>query len=244
MNSDDKYQVYCLSLNNEKRKQNMLRRFNSIDINCIFCGGVTFEDDRIKGRNIDDSTKRLWSCMYGHLDMMKNFYFNCDKELGIFCEDDIYVHKDLKKLLPKIICDFKILKLDILLLGYLSYFKIDKLPKQCIDYELKHINKNKEYNYHDYPDELLGTQMYMLTKPYAHYIIKKYSNGYADETILDTNLTPFGSDWLITKDTKYKALISPILAVEDYDSKYDNHGQNIFHKECYDTHFDPNLFVV
>ena len=84
MTSENNYQFYCLSYNNEKRCNNMKKRFNKLDLSCIFYTGVNFEDMRIKNFEIDEATKQIWSCMYGHLDMINNFYHN-----------DKYVDKNL-----------------------------------------------------------------------------------------------------------------------------------------------------
>ena len=65
----EQYQMYCLSYNNKIKRQNMKRRFDSINIKCIFYDGVSFEDSRIKDRNICNSTKKnvvlyVWSFRY------------------------------------------------------------------------------------------------------------------------------------------------------------------------------------
>ena len=45
--------------------------------------------------------------------MIYNFYYKTNKKYGIFCEDDIHIHKDLIEIMPKILLDFNILNLDI-----------------------------------------------------------------------------------------------------------------------------------
>ena len=242
MSENTEYQFYCLSVNNEERKQNMQRRFNTANINCNIYEGVYFDDSRIKVRLINDGTKKVWSCMYGHLDMIRQFY-NSDKQIGIFCEDDIYIHINMKNLLPKIIDDFNSMKLDILLLGYLLPFK----PYNSSPFEIKYNSFNSNgvnYTYHEYPNDLWGTQMYMLSKTYAKYILDKYESTYADETLLNSTLTPFSADWIITKDTYNKALISPLLAVEDGKSNYNHYVQQQFHNQCHTTHFEKDLFII
>lgn len=222
------YQVYCLSFNNPERRENMIKRFNHVNINCIFNSGVSMDDDRMapgKGGN---------SCMYGHLDMITDFY-NSDKEIGIFCEDDICIHKDLSIILPEVIEDFKIMSLDIILLGYLLPYKISNPNSIC---------NTTKYNYYNYDDELWGTQMYMLSKSYAKYIIDTYSTNYAESSIINTNLIPFSADWTITKDTLNRAIIYPMLALEDGKKIYNHEGQQNFHDRCHNEHFDPNIFII
>ena len=240
MTSENNYQFYCLSYNNQERCNNMKKRFNKLNIPCIFYTGVIFEDMRIKNFEIDEATKRVWSCMYGHLDMIHEFYHNGSKEFGIFCEDDIYLHKDLKKVLKKILFDFKILNLDILLLSYLVPFQI---TKDMSIFPLKHsVSTGSDYKYHDYPDDVWGTQMYVLSKKQAKNILDKYYCNYAEKTINNKSIKTFSVDWTITKEGN-KALISPILAIEDNKTKYKDIGQQKFHNDCFHAHFN-SLFIT
>ena len=93
-NNDD-YYFSCLNFDNEERKKKIEERFKILDINYNFNKGVNFDDDRIK--NVPEAYKRVFSCTYGHLDGIYNFYHNTNKKYGIFCEDDINIHKSLKQ---------------------------------------------------------------------------------------------------------------------------------------------------
>ena len=62
--------------------------------------------------------------------MIKDFYFNTKFEYAIFCEDDVYIHKDLKNNISKIINDFKENKLDILLLSLFNFKSSFKLWRE------------------------------------------------------------------------------------------------------------------
>uniref|UniRef100_A0A6C0ERX5 Glycosyltransferase n=1 Tax=viral metagenome TaxID=1070528 RepID=A0A6C0ERX5_9ZZZZ len=246
---NEQYQVYCLSFNNETKKQNMKRRFDAININCIFNEGVSFDDERLANRGLSLQGNQVWSCMYGHLDMINHFYYNTDKQFGIFCEDDIYIHKDLKNIIPKVIVDFVILKLDVLLMGYLVQYKI---TEHHAGYPLKYIPNNdcsdtegNIYQYHSYPNEVWGSQMYMLSRSHAKYLLDTYSasSGFAEKSILPDATCPFSPDWIITKEGN-RALISPLLAIEDNSYNSHHYGQNSFHRSCHEAHFDEKLFVV
>jgi len=235
------YQFFCLSFNNNTRKENMKRRFETIGVDCIFNEGVSSEDIRIKGRNV---YTKCWSCMYGHLDMINDFYYNTNKSFGVFCEDDILIHKDLYNLMPKIMSDFDYLNLDVLLLGYLLQFKVDK-NNYYTNFSIKNTHDDSgTYTYHHFSNDVWGTQMYMLSRNSAKKILDKYSfsSGYADKTMLDSTLIPFSADWTITKDGN-RALISPILAVEDNETNYEHDGQQIFHKNCFNAHYVDGLFL-
>jgi GR25 family glycosyltransferase involved in LPS biosynthesis len=248
--SKENYQFYCLSFNNPVRKANMERRFKTAGIDCIMYEGVPPEDNRIEklGRG---HIQTIWSCMYGHLDMISDFVQNTEKEFGIFCEDDIYIHKDLKKLMPQIMKDFNHLQLDVLLLGYLLHFRVEKnngYPEYALKNPLDNSSPSCDseiYSYHNYPDGVWGTQMYMLSRTSAKTLLNKYdfSSGYAERTLHDPTLVPFTADWTITKDGN-RALITPILAVEDNQTNYEHEGQRNFHRACFDNHFVSELFIT
>jgi hypothetical protein len=245
-NNNNSYEFYCLSLNNKERKESMKSRFTNLGINPKFYQGVSFNDKRISDRKIDDNVKRVWSCMYGHLDMIYYFYHNTDKEYGVFCEDDLLIHKDLKCFMPKIINDFKELNLDVLLLSYLIQTKINEnLPgfKLKTSQNLNYSNSmDSTYKYHNYQDQVWGTQMYMLSKKQAGILLNKYYTDYADRSIKDTNMVPFSADWLLTKDGN-RSVIFPMVASEDNLTIYENHGQHNFHKTCFSINFDKDTFI-
>ena len=236
----ENYQFYCLFNNNEGRCNNMKKYFNKLKLSCIFYAGVDFEDIRIRNFEIDEDTKHVWSRMYGHLDMIYDFYHNKCEEFGVFCEDDIYLHKDLKKVLKKILFDFKILNLDILLLSYLVPFKI---TKDTIDFPLKHtITTSSIYKYHDYPDYIQGGKMYILSKTQAKTMLDKYYSNYAEKTIYDKNKIIFSVDSTIIKEGN-RALISPILAIIDNKNMCKNLEQQNFNTNCFYIHFNW-LFIT
>ena len=240
----DRTKFYCLNYNNEKRKKDMKRRFETLNINCVFSQGVDFADKRISDYSelIDDGTKRVWSCMYGHLDMIHDFYYKTNKDFGIFCEDDIYLHKNLTNYWPRICLDFTSLKLDVLLLGYL----LQTNPNDSSDFAMQRLFINSSpFTYYSFPDYVWGTQMYMLSRKHAKYLLDKYGSmsGYAERTITDKSITPFSADWTLTKDGN-RAIITPIIVVEDNATDYSNDGQGSFHKKCFDLHFKEKLFII
>lgn len=237
---NNNYDIYCLSFNNLKRREEMEYRFKQLDIVCSFYDGVNNNDPRIFNNN---KNSIVWSYTLGHIDMIQNFYDNSEKEFGIFCEDDIFIHKDFNKLIPDIIEDFKLMELDVLLLGYLIPFKISS---QYNGFELKSVNNDSnndlKYVYHNYPNDLWGAQMYTLTKKHAKYLLDKYTIEYAIRTLNDNTLQPFSSDWTITKEGN-KALIYPMLAVETADKKSGHQGQDTFHENCKKMNYDPNMYI-
>ena len=217
---------YCLNFYENKRDE-LKKRFDHLNIDCFFYNGVSFLDDRIQKYEY----KKAASNIIGHIDMIKKF-LNSDYEFGIFCEDDIYINKDLIKNLSTICNDFKNLNLDILLLGYLLPYKIN-----VYNPHFKLLHNNDNLSYYTYNDDLWGTQMYMYSKKQAKYIIEKYNNDY------NNNEIPFSADFILTKDAKNRALITPIMAIEDNSNVIDDYYQNEYHKNCFNCNFDKDLFL-
>nr|QBK89602.1 MAG: glycosyltransferase family 25 [Pithovirus LCPAC001] len=229
----DSAQFYCLSFKNPKRKKNMEDRFKAVGLKCTFSSGVEFTDSRIKGRL--DLIKRVFSIMYGHLDMIKDFYYNSGSEYGVFCEDDIHIHKNLAKNMPQILRDFDYMKLDVLLLGYLS---IQKINKNITGFNLLK-TENNGYRYYHFPNFIWGTQMYLLSKKHAKYLIDKYNTEYADKSQKNPRMVHFAADWTLTKDGN-RALITPIMAVEAMEKEYIN---DVFRVKCHTAHYDSEYYI-
>ena len=227
------YDIYCLSFKNPERKAQMEARFKQLEIDCIFSDGVDNNDPRIA-----NNEGVGWSMMLGALDILQRFY-NSGKEFGIFCENDVYLHKDLKTMLPKIIEDFKLLSLDVLLLGYLIPFEI---KSHYQGFELNCDNTNLNYVYHNYPNDLWGGQMILFSKKYAKAILDKYTVEYAIKARTDTSLPPFSGDHTITKDGN-RAIIYPMLAVETADKAYGHWGQGTFHENCKKCNYNPDIYI-
>jgi hypothetical protein len=236
----DKCGFYCLSFQNPERKAAMENRFEKLGVDIFMYPGVTFDDERIEGRILDHHTKRTWSFTYGHFDLIREFYFNSEKEYGVFCEDDIFIRKDFIEHLPKIINNFETMNLDLLLLGYLTQYTIDenhsgiylKGPKSTSDHP---------FSYYNLPDFIWGAQMYMLSRKQAWELIGKYSPPYADISLTNHSMTPFNSDWTITKEGN-RALLYPMIALEDGKTKYLDGGQHNYHQECHHNNYEPELF--
>jgi GR25 family glycosyltransferase involved in LPS biosynthesis len=238
-NIDDICDFHCLNFKNEQRKISMEKRFLTLDISCNFYEGCDLEQDiRIKEYKIGPS-----SCMYGHLDMIYQFYYQSNKPYGIFCEDDILIHKDFKKILPKIIQDFNYFKLDVLLLGYLITFSISEYYNE---FPLKNNIYTKTevfpFNYHEFNNDIWGTQMYMISRENAKKILDKYYVGYLEKTVKDSNLIPFSADWTITKDGN-RALLYPLIVIEDGKQNYDHNGQHNFHYNSFFNNYLEEIHI-
>jgi len=215
---------YLVNYNDDTRLNNIIRRFESIGINFKLLPPVSYEDERIKQANFD---KRICHITVQHLDKMKDFIYNTNFEHCIICEDDVLPSKYLKEDLLKIVQEFDKLNLDILLLGYLINFSIINESFKLID---------RSYSYHNYSDQLWGTQMYIINRKHAKFLLNKYTIEWANNN-LDK---PYAADWTITKEGK-RAILNPMLAVEEGDIKANCSGQSNYHQNCFKFNFNDNF---
>lgn len=130
---------------------------------------------------------------------------------------------------------FKSLNLDVLLLGYLS---IQKINRKINEFKLLK-PENDTYKYYHFPDFIWGTQMYMISKKHAKYLLDKYNTEYADKSQLDSKMVHFSADWTLTKDGN-RALITPIMTVEVMKSKCSN---DVFRMRCHKAHYNSELYI-
>lgn len=218
--------IYCFSFGNPDRKDRLQKRFELAGLKCTFVEPTLSTDPQIKS----PLQPRNTAIMLDHLKMIRHFYEETKAEQGIFCEDDIYIRKSIKDDLPNIVKNFTELNLDLLLLGYLLPFN---LHSNFSNYSLKSL-----YTYHSYPDDLWGAEMYMLSRKQAKYLLDKYTIEFA----LKHPEIPFASDWTITKEGN-RAMIYPMLAVEEGQVNTDHQGQINYHRQCAKIQYDPRFYT-
>jgi len=220
--------IYVINFNDDNRKQRMIERFNTMDIELKFTPAVYLTDSRIPSQSDPKIEKRTWAIMLQHLDSIRDFLENTLSTHCIICEDDIMISKKFKDDLPNILQNFNQLKLDVLLLGYLLPFKLNENT----------YFKPKSYQYYDFPNDLWGSQMYLISRAYAKFLLDKYTIEFAINN-LDK---PYSPDWVITKNGN-KAILYPMIAVEEGETKTTHDGQNNFHKRCFEANYDANIFI-
>lgn len=220
--------LYCVCTTNAERISRMSNRFSSL--------GLYHELVPSPG-----------TCMDGHLLCLEKFV-STGSEFGIVCEDDIHIRRDFLQELPIVLEQFKKLQLDILLLGYLLDFPL--MQHQLNFGDLPIIAPI--FSYHSYGSQQWGTQMYLISRSYALQILRGFGprSGYRERAERDPNMTPHASDHVITKETARRALISPMLAVEEgviraeVDPSVPTYQtQNDFHQRVFTANYDPDLFV-
>lgn len=227
--------IYCISYGNPARKQRMIERAEKVGLSIEFPDLFGPDTDEVKATMMHfpqdkwDSIKKCHSLVVNHLQMLRVFLAT-DSKYGIICEDDVYLRNSFKDDLPEIKDLFDKHELDILLLGYL----INQHPDQL----LTKVDSSDTYSVYRYPDDLWGTQMYMVSRKFAEALLSKYTI----EWIAKNPDQPFGSDWIISKNGNRMALF-PLLAVEEGVIDCTHYGQITFHRNCTEFNYSPDKYV-
>jgi hypothetical protein len=220
----------------------MTERFQHHQIDLQFVPPVYIEDTRIPS-NVEE--KRTWAIMLQHLDSIRSFLENTNNTYLIVCEDDILLSKHFMEDLPGIINKYNEYELDLLLMGYLidfsfektHYAKINEPAYQFIEKEFTLMKPpGHKYDFYTFPYQLWGCQMYLMDRKHAKFLLDKYTIEYGM-----TNNGPYSPDWTITKDGKH-AILYPMIAIEEGNTKTDHYGQNYFHQNCFNKNYDPEVF--
>jgi hypothetical protein len=96
------------------------------------------------------------------------------------------------------------------------------------------------FSYHDYPDDLWGSQMYMVSRKHGQALLDRYTIKYALETI-NTEI-PFSPDWTLTKWGK-KSIVYPMVALEEGDTKCDLDSEITYHQRCFKHNYVERIFI-
>jgi GR25 family glycosyltransferase involved in LPS biosynthesis len=224
----DLVEVYCINFMDEERRSKMIARFESQHISVHFVDPVHTSDPRID----PILNKRVTSIMLQHMDSIRHFYEQTSNAYAIICEDDILLSNTFAEDLPNILEIYNELKIDVLLLGYLLPFQ---LTKDNHHHEFKLLKESNNYAFYDFPYHLWGSQMYLIHREHAKFLLDKYTIEYATADIA----RPYNPDWTLTKD-KNKALVYPMLALEEGCEKSNDPGQSNYHLSCFLANYTCN----
>ena len=228
----DNIGFYTVNFKDEERRNKMNSRFDYFGLKLNFVDPVGNDDSRLE--NVPEKAdKRTWSIMLQHMDSIRHFVENTTNDFCIVTEDDILISKDFVNDLPEIINTYTKLGLDVLLLGFLISFQIHENNHFILK------DRNEKYSYYDYPNDLWGSQMYLISRSHAVKLLERYSIEHAIETI---ETEPFSPDWTLTKYGK-KALIYPMVAVEEGNTKADLYSESQFHSNCFNTNYVEGLHI-
>jgi GR25 family glycosyltransferase involved in LPS biosynthesis len=224
----------------------MSTRFDKLKLSYEFVEGVNpYDPSVVPKAAIIERAKQLdrwkphsgYGCLLGHFKAIEKF-LNQSSDIGIVCEDDIFLRKDFAEELPIIEANFKRQQLDVLMLGYMH--RID-MPARVIHNKPL---KSPAFSYHNYDSdpEIWGCQMYMLSRKHAEFLWDNYGphTDYKLRALVDTSLEQWISDCLITK-TGNRAMISPMIAVEE---GVGSHAPNQpFHSQSFSINFDTTIHI-
>ena len=224
---------YTFSFRNPERKRRLEERFQKEGLTVEFVYPVEQEDNRLQGT--PPKIKRNWAIMWSHLDMLKTF-LESDNLYGIFCEDDLLLKKGLKSYLPELIAAFNRRHLEILLLSYLT-----TSHPAGLTLEPGFQSSDQNLLYLKYDDNIWGAHMYMLDRKTAKKFLQMYTVEYAKTTLLMPNVPFFSPDWTLTKIGK-RALVYPMMGIEEGQVNTDDVGQIEFHRRCHKIHYDPAFY--
>jgi len=229
---------YCINYKDEERKNKMAKRWETLGLDLIFTDPVEITDARLDIPNIDFE-KRTWSIMLQHLDSIRHFVEKTNADFCVVCEDDIVVSRHLADDLPEIIKVYNELYLDVLLMGYLVPYRITDDNHY---YPLK--SRNFKYSYHDYPNDLWGSQMYMVSRKHGIALLQKYTIDFALQSLkLPAEIQkPFSPDWTITKFGN-KSIIYPMIALEEGDTKCNMECEISYHQKCFKLNYVERVFL-
>lgn len=211
----------------------MTERFEKEGLHLEFVDPVEADDARVMPA--PHNQKRTWSIMLSHLDMLKTF-LESDAEYGVFCEDDIYIRKGFHTYIDTLVHNYKKYELEILLIGYL-------LPHSPAEINVHPDFKMLESQllFLKYTDDLWGSQMYMLDRQTASNFLSIYTVGYALKSERNPNIPYFSPDWTLTKAGK-RAIVYPMLAVEEGAVVTSHAGQASFHQRCTAFNYNADLY--
>ena len=221
--------IYVVNFKNEARRQRMSKRIQDLGLYVHYVDPVSPKDPRLVLEGLPNDHKRTCSIMLQHLDSLTHFVKNTDATHCIVCEDDIKISKDLVQDLPEILGVFKEQQFDVLLLGFLYPHEInpDWNP------HFPRVVNTEKYQYLKFPDDIWGSQMYLMSREHAQKMINKFTPDYTVRPLEEgEQRIHYNPDWILTKQGN-RALIYPMLAVEEGDSPLGDCCQSSFHKRCY-----------
>jgi len=222
--------IYVVNYKNEERRQKMTSRFAEIDLGLVFTEPVNNDDVRLKYLPY----KRTCAIMMQHMDSVYHFLEKTSYKYCIICEDDILIHKDFHNTLPRILEDFERLQLDTLLLGYLLPYSY--IPE---NHHFPILCQGEGYSYYGYPDDIWGSQMYLISRKQGETLLKTFTPEFALSHLDDVHFNP---DWTITKNGK-RAIFYPMMAVEEGATNTDHEGQNDFHRTCFERNYKEGEYI-
>lgn len=218
MNKDNLPTIYCINLpSRTDRRDRMKKRFGAHNllehvefVDAISRGAslIDYYEPSIKNTKLKNGINQLSGgvqsiynrlaeigCFASHLKAIKRF-LESDMQYGIICEDDIMLHKDFVKLFNNVFDNLK----ENTNVCMFSYF-----PWDITQYHYSGKDPNKKNIYTMGLDNVLGAQMYLITREYGLECLRRYDKpGFGGEKT---------SEAIVRKADGYLSVTQ--LAIED-----------------------------
>ena len=244
--------IYCLTFRNPVKRQRIITRFQdvglSVGLSVSMVEGIPYDDPLIevdpatreKAIQLNRWSEMAWSCIHGHLLIIDKFLAS-GEPLAIVMEDDVMVSTNFVQEVQQVVENFQELNLDMLLLGYLS-------PNDFAQDTENVVLEAGNFKYLAYQWNVYGTQMYMISRPYAQYVQKTFgfASGFGRRCLTEPELISFNADWIITKNGR-RAMVYPMLAIEELGGgkSYNDPFQEWWHDHCHKSQvtIHPNRWI-
>jgi GR25 family glycosyltransferase involved in LPS biosynthesis len=238
--------IYCLSFRNLSKAERMRQRFASVGLHLQIVESISATHptlapdiyDKQEAKKIGRWSDLAWSCMQGHLRILKQF-LRSEAEVCIVVEDDVMIRRDFAQELPCVLANFHKWDLDLLMLGYLR-------PETIATTQSTMPLIGTAYTYHSYEFNVYGTQMYMIRRRHAQWAVDTFQDPVHRWKYLVDPLygTANHADWTITKHGR-RALIYPMLAIEEKGGGkgYRDDSQTHWHDLCHHSNYNPDVHI-
>ena len=233
-----KTQIYCINFNDPDRRSKMSNRLISIGLTPNFTEPVYDTDPRIESVDFakyPHVNARTSAIMLQHLDSLQLFVETTDAEYCLVCEDDVLISRKFLEEYESVMQKWETLELDVLLLGCLQFFR---LYVGAAWYDHLTTSDDGQLSIFRHPDHLWGSQMYVVSRKWAEYLYKTYTVEYAQEH----PELPHNPDWIITKMGR-RAMVYPMLAMEEGETKLGDHSQRNFHQSVFLENYDETRYA-
>ncbi len=230
---------YCLTYKSPVKRLTMMRKFAQLDWHVRMYEGVDVQDSPrapsaeqiAQAQHEGRWDPHAWSVMQGHMCMLETYVQEGTAPYVMCMEDDILIRSDINDHLPKILHDFELCGLDLLMLGYL-------IPEPMCTLTYKHPVINQVFTFHEYPFNIYGTQMYLMTRSHAEWLVHTYGYQTQWQTKVLHTSDSYNADWVITKQGAC-ACVYPLLAIEQAGGgqAYADDSQSHFHQMCHAANY-------
>lgn len=228
---------YCVTYQNPGRRERMAHRFQTVGLDHTFIESIPTEDLGIQAKHniLGKLNSKSFSAMNGHIMAYKQMLTD-GHEFAIVCEDDVMLRTDIKKYLPRMIDYMKDTDVEILLTGYLT-------TEPPLDVQWSFPKHTEAFGFFQFPYDHWGVQQYIIKDVYAQHLVNYFGLDYGYRTLSDPDTTHYSTDWIITKMTEQRAMISPQLAVEECPPDIYLNSDTLYHYNCHVANYVPGLHI-